>query len=248
MKKYALLLAGLLILSQNTSFSTPIERVSEQRGYISTRSEKTKEVYPNIAEISFTKETSAKSLEAASTENKTAIAEINKALEKFKTGAADSTEIRTGRYTANPNYSYNNKNNKRQIVGYTVINSVTIRTKSTEQLGKMIDAAIKAGADRVGAISFSYENDGTICKDLIQAATKDAYDMAVNTATAAKNTIKGIKSISTSCYTQMNNVSNNRVYAAKMMDSAAEAAEPETEITPGKIKVKANVNADFYVK
>lgn len=245
MKRIILLITALLI-SQNILLSAPLEKVTEQRGYISTHSEKTKDVYPNIAEITFTKESTAKTIEIASTENKTVIAEINKSLQKFKTD--NTTEIKTGTYTANPNYTYN-KNNKRQIIGYTVINSVTVRTKSTEQLGKMIDAAIKAGADRVGSLSFSYENDGTICKELINLATKEAYDLALQTAGAAKETIKGVKTISTGCYTQMNNTSNFRNFAsAKMMSADTESAEPETSVTPGKIKVRATVNADFYVK
>ena len=246
MKKTALIVLALLIC-QNISYSAPMERVTEQRGYISTHSEKTKDVYPNIAEITFTKENTSKTIEQASSDNKAVIAEIRKSLEKFKADNPNTTEIRTGSYTANPNYTYN-KNNKRQITGYTVINSVTVRTKATEQLGKMIDSAIKAGADRVGSLSFSYENDGSICKELINLATKEAYDMATQTASAAKETIKGAKSISTGCYTQMNNTSNYRNYAAKAMSADMEAAEPETSVTPGKIKVRATVNADFYVK
>ena len=46
----------------------------------------------------------------------------------------------------------------------------------------------------------------------------------------------------------MNNTSNYRNYAAKAMSADMEAAEPETSVTPGKIKVRATVNADFYVK
>ncbi|MCR5260303.1 MAG: SIMPL domain-containing protein [Candidatus Gastranaerophilales bacterium] len=246
MKKLILLLTALLFF-QNISYSAPLEKVTEQRGYISTHSEKTKDVYPNIAEITFTKENTAKTIEQASTENKAVIADIKKVLEKFKADYPNTTEIRTGSYSANPNYTYT-KNNKRQITGYTVVNSVTVKTKATEQLGKMIDAAIKAGADRVGSLSFSFENDGTICKELINLATKEAYDMATQTASAAKETIKGVKSVNTGCYTQMHNTSNFRNYSAKMMAADGETAEPETSVTPGKIKVRATVNADFYVK
>lgn len=248
MKKSALFLAAMLLLTQNTAISAGDDSVTEHRGYISTHIEKTKDVYPNIAEVTFTKENTAKTIEAASTDNKTAIAAINKALQAFKTN--DQTEIRTGSYSAHPNYVYVKNSDKRQISGYTVVNSVTVKTKSTEQLGKMIDAAIKAGADRVGALSFSYENDGTICAELLNLATKEAYDRALQTASAAKQSLKGIKTIGTGCYTQMNNTNRYRNFAAsaKMTDGVAEAEEPETSVTPGKVKVRATINADFYVK
>lgn len=248
MKKIVLFVILALLVSQNAIYSSVIEKVTEERGYISTHSEKTKDVYPNIAEVTFTKETTAKNIETASLENKTAIAEINKALQVYKTKNSDTTEIRTGSYSASPNYSY--KGNKKQITGYTVVNSITIRTKSTELLGKMIDSAIKAGADRVGSLSFSFENDGTICRDLILQATKEAQELAKVAAGTTNQTIKGVKAINTSCYTQMNNTSNFRNFAsAKSMMATDEAAGiPETTVTPGKIKVRASVNADFYVK
>ena len=168
-------------------------------------------------------------------------------MQKFKAADKDATEIKTGNYSARPNYVY--KNNKRQITGYTVVNSITVKTKSTDKLGKMIDASIKAGADKVGSLHFSYESDGTICKQLINAATKDVYDTASQAALAAKQSIKGIKTINTGCYTQMHNSSNFRNYAqAKMADGLEATEEPETTVTPGKIKIRATVNAEFYVK
>ena len=249
MKKVLFLLLAALIVSQSSVYSAAVEKITEERGYISSSAEKTKDVYPNIAEVTFTKETTAKTIEAASTENKTVIAEITKALQTYKQNNANTTEIRTGNYTANPNYVY--KGNKKQLTGYTVINSITVRTKSTDLLGKMIDSAIKAGVDRVGSLSFSYENDGSICKELIYQATQETQTYAQVAATSSHQIIKGIKSMHTSCYTQMNNTTNFRNYAKASMamsaDGASESA-PETTITPGKIKVRANVNAEFYVK
>ena len=253
MKKIIIILLLSMICTEQEVSSSMIEKISEERGYISSSSEKTKDVYPNIAEVTFTKETTAKTIEAASIENKEVINEIKKELEKYKKEKADTTEISTGAYTANPNYIY--KSNKKQLTGYTVTNSITVRTKSTEMLGKMIDSAIKAGADRVNALSFSYENDGTICKDLIYEAAREAENIAQVAANSAKHTIKGVKAIHTGCYTQMNNRTNVRNnYSAKMMSFGANngaedaVAEPATSITPGKIKVRATVNAEYYVK
>ena len=251
MKKIAALILTAFLFSQNAIYSAAVEKIDEQRGYISSNAEKTKDVYPNIAEVTFTKETTAKTIDAASTENKTIIANINKALESYKKANANTTEIRTGAYTAHPNYTYT-KGNKKQLTGYTVTNSITVRTKSTELLGKMIDSAIKAGADRVGSLSFSYQNDGTVCKDLIFQATKEAQDIANLTAKTTNQVIKGVKFISTGCYIQQSNSASYRNFSAKAMafgsSADTEAAMPETTITPGKIKVRANVNAEFYVK
>lgn len=247
MKKTALLLILALIFSQNAIYSAAIEKVTESRGYISASAEKDKDVYPNVAEITFTKENTAKSIDVASQENKAAMSAIQNALSSYQN---ENTEIRTGSYSATPNYVY--KSNKKQLTGYTVINSITVKTKSTDKLGKMVDAAIKAGADRVGSLGFSYQNDGTVCKDLIFQATKEAQEIANLTAKTTNQVIKGVKYISTSCYIQQSNSASYRNFAAKAMSFGAsadtESAMPETSITPGKIKVRANVNAEFYVK
>ncbi len=246
MKKLVLLIVLALMFSQNVIYSEVVEKITEARGYISANVEKDKDVYPNVAEITFTKENTAKSIETASQENKTAMTAIQTALLAYKD---DNTEIRTGSYSATPNYVY--KNNKKQLTGYTVVNSVTVKTKSTEKLGKMIDAAILAGADRVGSLSFAYQNDGTICRDLITQATGEAQDIAKLTAKTTNQVVKGVKYIKTGCYIEQSNSMNYRNFSAKSMAfGSADTAEamPETTITPGKIKVRANVSAEFYVK
>lgn len=246
MKKVIALICLAIFVSQGAVYSAAIEKITEARGYISASSEKDKDVYPNVAEISFTKETTEKTIELASTKNKEVMAEITKSLQAFQ---GDKTEIRTGSYSANPNYTYNKS--KKTLTGYTVVNSITVRTKDTEKLGKMIDAAIKAGADRVGSLAFSYQNDGSVCKDLILQATKDSQEIAQMAAKTTNQTIKGVKNINTNCYIQSNNSVSYRNFAAKAMAAsgvAEDAAAPETSIAPGKIKVKANVYAEFYVK
>ena len=57
MKKFLCLLFATWILSQSNVYSAAVEKITEERGYISSSAEKTKDVYPNIAEVTFTKET-----------------------------------------------------------------------------------------------------------------------------------------------------------------------------------------------
>ena len=110
MKQILALICLAIIVSQGAVYSAAIEKVTEERGYISSSAEKYKDVYPNVAEISFTKETTEKTIELASTKNKEVMAEITKSLQAYKN---DNTEIRTGNYSANPNYTYN-KSRRRQ--------------------------------------------------------------------------------------------------------------------------------------
>ena len=73
MRKKSLILIGIILfLSQNSANTAINEKITETRGYISASVEKTKEVSPNVATVTFTKENSSKILETASKDNKTA--------------------------------------------------------------------------------------------------------------------------------------------------------------------------------
>lgn len=248
MKKISILFAILVLLtSQNTVNSAINENIEEQRGYITASVEKTKEVEPNKASITFTKENSAKSVQVASAENKAAIAKMNEELTKLK-NSGKKLDVITGSYYVRPNYSY--KSEKRNIIDYTVTNSITVKTSDIESLGKIIDAVLSAGADRVSALNFTYESTGNNCNDLIWQATQETRNMAKTAANAAGHEIKGIKSISTSCYQGVNNstVIRNFAKSAAMTDQEASLESIETSVTPQKIKIRASVNAEYYVK
>ena len=248
MKKMSLILAGIILfLSQNTINAAVTEKITESRGYVSATVEKTKEVAPNKASVTFSKENTAKTLETASNENKIVISKMNAELEKLKASGI-KLEIIKGNYNAYPNYSY--RTDKRNIIDYTVTNSITVKTSDTDSLGKIVDAVLSAGADRVSSLSFSYESNGNNCNELIWQATHEAREMAKVSANAAGNEIKGVKAVTTSCYQGINNSTTLRnSYGAGKSAKMAEVEDMlETSVAPQKIKLRATVHAEFYVK
>jgi hypothetical protein len=243
MKKIIAIISVFLLCTQTTIYSEVIQKIQEERGYISVNSEKMKEVYPNIVQVTFRKEDTAKTLQEASDINKKAIDKINTALSQYLT---EGTEVVKGNYTANPIYTY--KSNQKLLQGYTVINTITLKTKNTKDLGKMIDTAIKSGADAVNSLSFSFENDNTICKNLISEATQEAKSIAETTAKSTNNTIKGIKAIRTSCSTSTSSSNNLYRNYTRLSTTADTNENAETNVAIGKMNITASVNADFYVK
>ena len=248
MKKISLVLTCFtLILCQNTVYSAVTEKITETRGYISASVEKTKEVAPNVASVTFTKENTAKTLDAASNDNKAAISKMNAALEKLKTSGIKLEAVK-GSYNVSPNYSYKTE---RKLIDYTVTNSITVKTSDTESLGTIIDAVLAAGADRVSSLYFSYESTGNNCNELIWQATHETREMAKVAANAAGQEIKGLKAISTSCQQGINNSTTlMRNFAGSGQSAKMADIENiiETSITPQKIKIRANVHAEYYVK
>ena len=221
---------------------------TRDRGYISVNTSSDMEIAPDLAEISFAIKTSdTKSMQKATALNKEISDKVYDVL-KALINPFNGDYIKTSNFNASPVYSYSNS--KRIFEKYEVSNRVTVRTKSLEKLGKMIDSAINAGATNVDSLSFSLSNYESQCDELISSAAKKAYNRANILSKAMNTSITGINSINTSCNADSSN--QPRLYMAKNAlganaDSASEAATGMS-VSSGVIKIYANVNATFFVK
>ena len=242
-----LALAGVI----GSLFSTPAMAViqnNDNKGQISVNTTASKEVAPDVVEISFAIKTyDTKSMQKATLANK----EISdKVLSELRSliDTDNGDYIKTSDFSANPVYSY--VNSKQNFEKYEVSNRVIVHTSKTNIVGKMIDKAILTGATNVDNLSFSVSNYEKQCNDLLIVATKKAKERANVVAKTLGTSLNGISSVTTSCST--NNYNPPRYYMAKNMiaDIAAESASlgSSTTISNGVIKINATVNADFFVK
>lgn len=211
-------------------------------GYISVNSSMTKDLEPNIAEITFAVETQNNVLDIAVNENKKLANQILNAV-KAKLDTKNGDTIKTGSYNVRPNYTYT-KDNKQKLSGYTVVNSVKIKTKNTSNLGPLIDLVISQGANRLDNLSFGIENQQSVCNEMYPLVVKDVYTQASIIAKSLNGTVSTLKSLSASCNIEYSNTMRyGAVYAKSLSDSAE-----STPIEPGKIKVISSVNADFNIQ
>lgn len=79
-----------------------------------------------------------------------------------------------------PNYNYSEGN--RELIGYVGINNLSF-TVASEKAGKLLDEAIKAGANRINSLSFIANSKA------IKAAEKQALIEAVNDAKTKAETV-----------------------------------------------------------
>ncbi len=213
----------------------------KQNGYISVSSSKSREVDPNIAELSFAVETQAKTVDIAVNSNKNA---ANKVISSLKPllDTKNGDTIKTSSFSVRPNYFYP-KDKARVLDGYTVVNSVLVKTKKTSSVGSLIDVAVKNGANRLDSLVFSLSDEDSIGNDLYPIAVKDAYSQATVIAKSLNMSILGVKSISANINSQ------NRPWATAMYAKALDRTEEvSTPIETGKIKVTVTINAEFEVK
>src|SRR5207249_8674930 len=70
-----------------------------------------------------------------------------------KNVAGSSAEVKTSDYTLQPQYDYRD-NRLPKIVGYDARNSVIVTMSDLKNVGAVIDAASRAGANSIDSVSF----------------------------------------------------------------------------------------------
>ena len=91
------------------------------------------------------------------------------------------TEIKTSNYNVSPEQDYYS-GKMPKIVGYEVKNTVTVSISDLNQVGSVIDAATKAGANSVEGISFVVGEASPAQGDALALATKQAMAKAESIA------------------------------------------------------------------
>lgn len=134
-----------------------------------------------------------------------------------------------------PSYDYSN--NQRKLLGYIATNTISFRTK-TEQVGSLLDEAVKAGATRINGISFlaSDQSIEAAQKQALKKATIEAQLQADAVFQALNIQAKEIVSV------QVNGATPPVVpkIQADYMMRAANAAPP-TPVIGGEQTVRASV-------
>lgn len=232
--------ASLLVMLLTGALVATAETVDKETGYISVNFSTSKEISPNQAEIIIKIETSDKSLQKASEENKIIAKQVYTSL-KLLIGPNDY--IKTSNYSARPEYIYT-KDNKRILDKYVVSNNVIVKTKSTDLVSKLIDTAIAKGATNVENLFFSTSDYDSSCNTALAELTKKASSQANAIASSINSKIIGVKSINASC----NSDNMPRPYYAMMAKGMDNAVESATPIESGKVKINVNIDASFYVK
>ncbi len=251
MKKFIAMIAVLSVLTGSMLATQAVtQTVEKEKGTISISTSSEAEVAPDTAELSFSvKTTDSKSMQKASLMNKDISEKIYNILKEM-INTSNGDYIKTSNYNASPIYIYKDK--KQILDKYEVSNRVTVRTKSIDKLGSMIDKATEAGATNIDSLNFSISNYESQCNSLIETATKKANTRASIAAKHTGSVLDGIKSMNISC-SENKTYNAPRLMMAKAMafgasNDTADEAMPSTSISAGVIKVYSNVNVTFYVK
>ncbi|HUF11918.1 MAG TPA: SIMPL domain-containing protein [Longimicrobiales bacterium] len=195
---------------------------------------------PEQAVVSLAVETAARTAREAAEQNAQRMNQIIAALRRLD---IPEDQIRTTAYNMYPEYRHWDGRDPEQagrqpeIIGYRVMNMLTVTVDGAARAGAVIDAALAAGANRVDGLSFQLRDTDAVRADALREAMGKARAEAALLADAAGLTLGAPIEISTS-YGYM------PPPPMPMMARDMAQAAP-TPVQPGAVEVQATVSVVY---
>jgi uncharacterized protein len=128
---------------------------------------------------------------------------MNSTLEALKAAGVKENETSTLFFNISPNYNITQDEEdfppveSKDIISYTVTNSITVDSYNLLNVSQWIDTAVQAGVNDVSSISFSLSDEKSelIKNDLLKQAVVNAKSKADIAASALGLKVIGVKSI-----------------------------------------------------
>lgn len=215
----------------------------KEAGYISITTTAEKEIAPDTASISFSVETRAKDSKTAAERNKEITSKLLSEIKPLLALDKNDT-IQTKNLSLSTEYSY--EKGKKNLLGYTMNNTILVKTKDLTNVSKIIDTAIENKATEVSELRFYVENENDYKGELTKEATENAKNIANLTASSLGQKVAGVKNISVNWAPTYESYENVKLLTATKSPSGT--STKATQVESGKVKIKANVYAQFYVK
>ena len=194
---------------------------------------------PDEASLSLSVITDGRSAQEVQAENARKMQAVTEAVKGL---GVEDRFIRTSNLSMQPRYDY--KNGERKLKGYTATNSLRIEVKDLSKLGRIIDRALNAGANKVDSLEFGLQAPERLQQQALKKAVADARSKAEVIAGALGKSIVGLRQVS-----EENSGYMSRSYSMPMLAAAKadNGAAVETPVSPGELELSATVHIDFIL-
>lgn len=236
LRRISLCLVVVLVLSVGSAMAAA---VPEQSGRLQVTGNAVITAAPDLARITLGVETSSTSAEEAVSENAQRMDSVLAALRAL---GVEQSAMTTSGYNV---YSYDNTFGRSTpaeeiTTTYHVQNGITITTENLDEVGLIVDTAVKAGANQVRNVTFDIADKQDMQLQALQVAIEQALTKANVMAQSAGETIGGIVSIDEEYGTYV-----AKSEAMPMMAVGFDGGA-QTSINPGEIEVTARVTMEFW--
>ena len=120
-------------------------------------------------------------------------------IEAVKAAGVAAPQIRTSGYNVSPEYAQAG-GKAPKVTGYRASNMVLVEVRNIDSIGKVIDAALDAGATNVGSVGLYASNTDAARRDALKDAVAKARADADAVATAAGGSVGALLELSIDQY------------------------------------------------
>lgn len=231
-RKVNVLSGAVLALSSLGCGSVAAQATSQAAGVpvpiatINAIGEGQREATPDRATIMLGVETHARTPAAAGAANADRMTTIRAALRQAGVG---EREISTARYSVQVQVGPTQRD-----TSYVASNSVTVETRKLDEVGRLIDVGLGAGATSIGSLRYDLTDRTAMSRQALADAVADARRQAEVMAEAAGGRLGELLELGTNPAQYM------PIYAAEVSYRMAASAAP-TPVSPGSVTVSATV-------
>ncbi|HQD40938.1 MAG TPA: SIMPL domain-containing protein, partial [Bacillota bacterium] len=197
-------------------------------------------VQPDLALIELGVETQGDTAQQAVAENAALMTKVKKALLDYGISEED---LATSAFSLMPQYHYP-RDSEPVLVGYKASNVLTITLRGKlDDVGKVLDLATSAGANKVQNVTFSVEKSQELQLELLAEAVTQGKEKAEAMAKAAGVKLGRLISMSDST----SSIIPYRINLREDVSVLKAASGYTTPIQPGLIRITAQVNLQFNI-
>lgn len=174
---------------------------------------------------------------------------VNKAIKFLKSNDIETKDIKTQSYNLQPRYQYScppvfgerRTCSPPEIVGYTITQTVSVKVRDFDKIGKVLAGAIENGANSVSQLSFTIDEPDTLQNQARVEAIEKAKEKAKAIAKAGDFSLGRLLSIEEGSYP-------SPIFRAeaKGIGGAGDMSVPTIE--PGSQEITVNVILTFEIE
>lgn len=166
---------------------------------------------------------------------------MQRALAEIEKLGIPRRSIRTTGLTLAPVYSSQRSDRpvEPKVVAYRAANVIEVTVTDLKLVGKVIDAGLRAGANRLEGVSFSLEDDLPQRMKALEKAVQEARSKAKTMARALDVSLGPVREVSEGGV----HILRQERFAANRAMMAADAVQ--TPVEPGEIRVQASVTIHY---
>jgi hypothetical protein len=203
----------------------------------------TGEVYakPDLAMVSFSVVNEAKTIAQAMSYN---TEKMNNVIETMKEQGIEEKDLKTIYFNINPRYEYTDEYYRnRVLVGYEITQQLQVKIRNIEKVGDIIEKATSAGANDMGNLQFTIDDQDGLKKQAREQAIEKSKVKAEELSSKLGVKLGKVISFNENSYTPYYDTQN---YLSKEEAVGMGGASPDVQTGENKITVSVNILYEIY--